>query len=188
MIAIPIALAVAGAAASAKQASDQNKAIKRSMQASRDAAAVQDGQIIDQGEVEAMKRRNEAAMIRARLRVAGAEAGTGDGGTSLMTQAAYDEALNQNLIDRNVINERRRLSSGLQADLTALRGRAVNGILAAFQGGLQGASTGLQISSAVNSFNNIPPADSGQPLGIIGGSGVRNPDINVYPAYSGAFA
>lgn len=158
-IAIPIAMLAIGAATSAAAASAKNKAIKKSMQASVEASKENTRQVTEAGQVEALKRRNEAAMIRARLRVSGAEAGVGDGTDTLLAQANYDEALNQNLLDRNVVNEQRRIASGLNADLTNLHGQSMNGILSAITGGIQGFSTGLQIQSA------LPKGDGAGSLG-----------------------
>lgn len=149
MIAVPIAMMVVGAAISAQQASERNKAIKKSQMANIAATAENQKQVADAGEVQALKRRNEAAMIRARLRVAGASAGVGDGTDALLAQANYDEALNLNILHNNVINEQRRLASGLTADLTSLQSGMVNGVLAGMQGGIQGYGTGMQISGGM---------------------------------------
>lgn len=184
--AAPIALAVVGAATSVAQAQANNRAVRRSMEAAARGAEEQSRQVVDQSEVEAMKRRNEADMIRARLRVAGADAGIGDAIGGLMSQANYDEALNREILDRNTVNQQRLIHSGLQADLAALKGRAVNAVLAGISGGLSGATTGLQISSLVRGIGNLGPS-SAKPEVIIGGSQMSNPDIPVLPAYRGAF-
>ncbi len=149
MIAIPLAMMAVGAAMSAQQASERNKAIKKAQLASIDANTENQRQVREAGDVQAMKRKNEHAMMKARLRVSGANAGVGDGVDSLLAQADYDASLNENLLQRNVINEQRRLASGLTADLTNLQSGVMNGVLSGMQGGLQGFSTGLQISSAM---------------------------------------
>lgn len=188
MAAVVGGLAVASAVASAKQAQEQNRAVRRSQDAAQHAAAVQGHQLDQQAEIEGLKRKNESQMIRARLRVANAEAGTGDGFESLYDQVGFDEALNNQILETNRVNEHRAIESGLQVNLASLASQGRNAILAAFQGGLQGAQTGLQISSLAQSVNRIDPAitpDSGDPLLRIGGSQRSDPDIPASASYIG---
>lgn len=185
--AVPAALAVAGATIGAEQARAQNAAIKRSMGSAQEAARVQSGQVNDQAAIELLKRRNEAAMIRARLRVSSAEAGTGSGFDTLLDQAGYDQALNEQILEINRVNENRAIQSGLQANLASLAAQGRNAILDAFAGGLQGLATGLQIVSlgqSLDQLGTIQP-DSGDPLLKIGASGNANPNITVLPSYIG---
>lgn len=145
---IPLAIAQAGIAGYG--AVQQNQATKRSARAAREGAAVQSEQLSDAADLERRKRETEAHLVRSRLRVIAAEAGLGFEGSfaDLERQADIDEQTNLAIIDQNLYNQRRRVASGLEADLSTLSGRLTNPLLSAFQGGLSGATTGLQIASA----------------------------------------
>lgn len=182
--ALLIGSTLASAALSAKQASDQNKAISRSMRSSRDAAAVQQKQITEQAAIEQAKNRNRAAQVRGRLRVLAAGAGTGMGGSTLalLRQADYDEAINEQIIETNARHQNERLRSGLDANLLSLESRVQNVLLSTLSGGLGGFNTGLSINGAIESFgeptNSTPPELS--PVATTGASStglLELPDI-----------
>lgn len=141
------ALTIATTAAGVAKAQQQNQAVRRSMKSASAAEAAQQDQINQQEQIELLKRRNEAEMIRGRLRVTSAEAGVGDGAALLFNQAAYDEALGNKIIGINAQNERRRVATGLQANLASIAAQSENALLAGLFGGLQGLQTGLTINS-----------------------------------------
>jgi hypothetical protein len=148
---IAIALAVASAGLGVYGAQQQNQAVRRSMQARNRQAEVQNKQIAQQAAVEKMKARNEAARIRGRIRVAGAESGAGLGGTfaQLLTQADYEDLLNESIINTNRDNAFGASLAGLQVDMSSLSAQGQSPLIAAFQGGLSGLSTGLAIEGAL---------------------------------------
>lgn len=154
--AVPVAMMVVSAAASAAAARQKDQAVKRSMRSAERAAEVQRKQISDAEAIELRKRQNEAAMIRGRLRVTGAEAGVGDGIVSLFRQSEIDDQWGQEIIRLNAENERQRVATGLQANLDNLAANGQNALLAGLMGGLGGYQTGLQIESMQTELNRKP--------------------------------
>jgi hypothetical protein len=159
MLAIPAALAVVGAAESVSAASAQNRAAHRSAVTANAAAVAKTQQIEDAAALERTKTQNQFEQIRGRLRVAGAAAGVGLGGSfdALDEQAAVDENLNKQVINTNTTNQVASVRSGLDADLTSLASHTMSTILAGFTGGVTGAETGLRVSTAVDSYNKAHP-------------------------------
>lgn len=158
-VAVPIALAVVGAALTAKQAIDQNRAINKSKDANRSATELQKKQLGDAAEVARAKREREAAYTRSRISLLSGETGLApDAYSGLFQQNQTDLGLNLGLIDQSLTNDRARADAGLAVNFADLDARKSNPLFAAFQGGLQGASTGLSISNLANSF---PAAGSG---------------------------
>jgi hypothetical protein len=169
---IPIALAVAGGAASAVSAVQQNRAVKKSMRVAEKNAKITRQQLGDAAELERRKSLQEAGRIRGRLRTSAAESGLDFTGayTALERQAAIDEATNRAIIDQNEYNQGLRIASGLEADLASLASRGQNTILSFVQGGISGASTGLAIQSGIKGLQSIEPTTA-PPVTTVGGSG-----------------
>jgi hypothetical protein len=169
---IPVALAIAGGAASTVSATQQNRAIKKSMRAAEKNAEITRKQLGDAAELERRKLLQEAGQIRGRLRTSAAESGLAFTGAyaALERQAAIDEATNRAIIDQNEYNQTLRLYSGLEADLASLASRGQNALLSLIQGGLTGASTGLAIQTGINNIE-AANANVAQPATTIGGSG-----------------
>ena len=160
-IGLSIGGALLGAAASASQASEQNRAIRRSGQSAIRSANVQYGQVREQGDVELLKRRAQAEQVIGKVRVAGAESGSVDGSfAALERQEAYNADLDRTIIKRNVKSNLERVHSGLDATLTDLGARTVNPILSAFTGGIGGLQTGLSIGTAVYGLGKLLKEES----------------------------
>lgn len=161
--AVPYIMAAAGAALAAQQAAEQNKAARRSAESATRAAAEQNKQLAQRASLERQKNINQSEQIMGRLRVSSADAGIGMGGTTsaLTEQAAYDAALNDLIIRRNTQNDMARVLSGLDAQVTSLKGSVHNPLIAGFAGGLQGYTAGRGIStglSGLGSGSSIPAA------------------------------
>lgn len=178
-LAIAASSAAAGGYATYSAAEAQNTAARRSAIAANKAATVRQAQLDDAAELEQQKRKNEAEQIRGRLRVSGAAADVGLGGSyaALAEQANVDEAINLQTIQKNRANQGALVQSGLEADLLTLQSHMTNPILQGFTGSLQGAQTGLSIAGAVNSFGvpttSTPPPPA-QSIGVnVYGSGAR---------------
>lgn len=145
-----------GAATSAVQAREQNKAIKKSAASQRQAAAIQVGQLQDAAEVERDKRIQDQRRISARLRVAAGESGLALGvGTplALQNQTQADLDTNLGILDRNLNSQIAAVNTGAQANINALDAQQINPLLATFTGGMGGASTGLSIGGAIKEYN-----------------------------------
>lgn len=152
-LAIGTALAstAATAGASAYQASQQNKALRRSEESTRRATEVQNRQLAAAAGQELEVRRREADQTRGRIRVSAGEAGIGLGGSyaAMMRQADFDLAMNQQIIRQNFMNNVNATNSGYMASMAQLSAQRRNPLLDAFTGGLQGMSTGLSIGSSL---------------------------------------
>ncbi len=152
----PVTLAIVGGTAalggfsSYEQAKSQQDYQSAVQSAQRKAVGIQNAQLSDQAALERLKSHNQANLIRSRLRVAAGESGIGFGGTyeALVRQADYDEGLNAEIINRNLMNGIKASNSQLQVGQPQL-----NPLLAAFMGGLQGGQSGLSIGNSVSGFN-----------------------------------
>lgn len=149
--AIAIGTAVAGASTSAVAAIQQNRAVKKTQEATRRANAVEQRQIRAQAEQVRRERERESARVRGLLRVRGAAAGTGDGSSFEDLILAEDTALTEDLftIDQNLVNLLARSRSGLDVDLSELASRRRNAVLDSIGGGIQGGQAGLQIGMGI---------------------------------------
>lgn len=157
------ALAIGGGALSYGQAQEQNRAARRSSSSARRAAGVSEQQVNEAAELEKLKRRRDAERIAGRIRVAAAASGFDTGSGDFITAADQNELdliTDQSIIERNASNQIARIRSGLDADLTQIRSRMVDPLVAAFGGGLQGGMTGLQIGGAVDSYNDRAKAQA----------------------------
>jgi len=157
---VPLVITAATAAGTGyvtyEQARQQNAAVKRSKASARNAAIVQARQLTQAAAIERQKRIDESERIRGRLRVASAAADVGLGAyDALDQQATVDAFENIQIVDQNLSTQTARVESGLAADLTALSNRTQNSVLAAFMGGMQGASTGLSIVSAAQQVGRV---------------------------------
>jgi len=158
------AIAGAGAGLSFLQAGEQNDQISKQQRAAQVAAAQSTGQVAKQAALEREKARQEAAQVRGRLRVAGASAGDASGGSIAQLQhiAARNAQLRLEIINSNAESSTARIGSSLDAQISALEGRALSPILAGVQGGLQGLQAGLAIQSAFGpSGQTTTPDDRG---------------------------
>ncbi len=144
------AATTAGTGASYSQAKSQQDYQTAAMDAQRKAAGIQNQQLSDQAALERNKSHNEANIIRSRLRVAAGESGIGFGGTyeALSRQADYDEYINKEIINRNLMNSIKSSNSQLQPGQPVM-----SPILAAFMGGLGGLQSGLSIGSSIQKTN-----------------------------------
>lgn len=114
--------------------------------AQRKAVGVQNAQLSDQAALERLKAHNHANRIRSTVRVAAGESGIGFSGTyeALMRQADYDEGLNAEIINRNLMNGIKASNSQLQPSQPVM-----NPLVSAFAGFLGGAQSGMQIGSGL---------------------------------------
>jgi len=151
-----IALGI-GAAVSAGTASysaiQQNQAVKKQKAEAAKVAGINAQQVRDQASVERQKTLRRSAMVRGRLRLAGAEAGLGELSSLdlLEQQNDLDTALNLGILDRNTGNARARIGSELSSEMQRLSSRYRNELLSGFEGALGGAGMGLQIGSGLKS-------------------------------------
>lgn len=151
---IAIGTAVAGAATSAQAAIQQNRAQHRAGEAAKRAAEVQRRQVREQANQERRTREREADRVRALLRVRGAAAGTGAGSSfeDLILGETLDLTQDLATIDTNTRSLFDRISSGLSANLIDLASRRRSTVIDSFSGGIQGASTGLQIGQGIKAL------------------------------------
>lgn len=150
-----IALGVGSAALGAAQASQQRSAIKRSASSAYRAADAQNTQDAAAARLEQAKRLREAQIARGRLYALAAERGVGDAGSvaALDRQISLDNSLNQQIIATNQYNQSLRVRSQYEATTAELSARAPSLFLSAFNSGLQGFQTGLQITSGLESLD-----------------------------------
>lgn len=142
-----------GAAGSAAQASSQNRAARRSAAAAREGAKVQSKQLAEAADLERRKYQRERDRIIGRLRVTAADAGGFAGAfDDLVAQAEIDTAINEAIIDRNFTHQKRRVASGLNADLATISAHTQNALLATLSGSLSGLASGLQIGVGIKDF------------------------------------
>jgi len=148
---IAIATTVIGAGLAAVQAQQQNQAIKRSIQSQRQAATIQSRQVQQQAQVRAQQRLADLHRTEGALRVAGAAAGVGVGGSygDLQTSAALGAQLDLNIIGRNTTNNEAAIQSESQARIAQLNANISSPILAGIAGGLKGYAAGSSISSGL---------------------------------------
>lgn len=146
-------LTIAGAAVSAKQAQDQNRALSRSAGSAERGQRIQSKQIREAAVLEQRKIESQAARVRGLIRVSGAARGVGISGSveSQLLQADFDERLGIDAINANQASALEFARSRLEAIGIDLSGREMNSILAGFSGGLQGLSTGLSIANTIPS-------------------------------------
>lgn len=151
----PVTLALIGGTAalggftSYTQAKSAQEYQSAQQKAQRKAVGVQNAQLSDQAAMERLKSHNEANLIRSKLRVAAGESGIGYGGTyeALVNQADYDEAINAEIINRNLMNGIASSNSRLQPSEPTM-----NPLLAGFMGMLGGAQSGMKIGSGASQF------------------------------------
>lgn len=157
---IAVSFAVIGAATSVYGATEQNKAVKKSVKKAQAAGKVQQKQLQDQADLERRKLRNEAERVRGSLRVIGAESGFEQSGSydALETQANIDEAINGIVLRKNLQNEQAAAASNLAVQLDNIVQRGQNVLLAGITGGIQGAQVGLQIGGAFGGGGEAVPA------------------------------
>lgn len=149
-VVVALALTAAGAAVSAKQAQEQNKAISRSAGSAERGQRIQSEQIRKSAVLERRKIESQAARVRGLIRVSGAARGVGISGSveSQLLQADLAERLGIDAINANRASALELARSRLEAIRIDLSGREMNSVLAGFTGGLQGLQTGLSIVSA----------------------------------------
>lgn len=148
-VAVPAALAIAGAGTSYSQAASQNGAIERSMRSSNDATARQGQQLAGQAAIEKLKNARRAHATLAALRVAATDAGSADAGsfTALANQALIDSSVNNQIIGDNQSRAYDRILSDNYARQEQLKAQTRNPLLSALTGALSGASMGMGINS-----------------------------------------
>lgn len=151
--------------ASTEAARNQNDAIKKSMESRQQAAELRQDQLAEQAAIERQKQHDRSQQILGRVRVAAAEAGVGMGGTysALAAQAEIDRGRNEQIINRNFLNNVALIQSGQQADHLALSAQMQNPVLAGLTGGLTGLQTGLSISQGIGSLGRLGSTPNPEP-------------------------
>ena len=147
-----------GAYSSYRQAEQRNDSIKRSQKSVREAAQINAQQVRDAGENERDKQRARLNRVRALIRLNAAEAGASiDDGTfaAFDRQALIDADYNRNITLRNQAGQIRSIESGGSARIAELGSNVQNALLDAFMGGVQGAGTGLSISTSAKQLDII---------------------------------
>lgn len=161
------AVGAAGTSAyAANQASRrQNRVAKAVQESTARAAEIQSRQLKAAAALEKQKQVAAAERVRGRIRVAAAAAGFEDVGSyeAFLRQSQYDTALNTTVIDQNLGNTLARVVSGRDAGLAEIGGRFTSPVLAAFNGGVDGARSGLAIASAIPSGSGDGTGGSNQP-------------------------
>lgn len=155
----PAALAIGGAQAVAGgvQASARNRGLRRAAGSARESAQSEIDQTSRAAALQKLKRRQEAAAIRGRLRVLGSSAGTGVGGSvdATFRQADLDEALSLAVIDENRRNAIVRANSRLRAQLVGLDNQRQSVAASALGAGLSGFTTGLQLAQSFEQLDQV---------------------------------
>lgn len=155
----PAALALGGAQAigGAVTTSARNRGLRRAAGSARSAAQTEIDQTARSAEIEKRKRRQEAATIRARLRVLGSAAGTGVGGSvdAVFRQADLDEALSLAVIEENRNAEIARINSGLNARLVGLDNQRQSVLGSALTAGFSGLTTGLTLATGFERLDQV---------------------------------
>lgn len=148
LVALAIGTGAAGTGTSVYSAVQQNQAIKRQSEATRQSAATQARQLQEQASVERQKRAREAQQVRGRLAALASDAGVGLNSGSqraLGQQSLYDEMASREIVNRNLRSQIAAVQSGAQANLESLSAQQQSPIISGVMGGLQGFQTGIQI-------------------------------------------
>ena len=155
-----IGLTIAGAAVSAKQAQEQNKAISRSATSAERGQRIQNEQIRKAAVLERRKIESQATRVRGLIRISGAARGVGITGSieSQLLQADLAEQLGFDAIHTNQASALESARSRLEAIAGDLGSRELNPILSAFSGGIQGLQTGLAIVSVAQQIGQVGEA------------------------------
>jgi len=174
-----------GAVTSVMGASQQNKAVKRSMMTNKKYAEMRRDSIIERRGVmqkqtlaardaESLKTMRRASEVRGRIRVAQASGGlsTGSGsGERVLTQADIDEAQNLSIINENTANKMTMMNinyknlntenmAGYEQNINAALAQGQNEMLAGLSGGMSGLSTGLSMTRAQKGGSGAIPWSS----------------------------
>lgn len=144
------------AGTSAYAAREQNKALEKAMDSEAAAAGVAQQQLAMQTGQQQEARIREANQLAARIRVARGEAGVGTGGSTaaVLRQVDTDAARDLDTLDTNYLFGVKRVRSGAAAQLDQLEAQTTNPLVAAFLGGLQGGTAGLQIAGGLEQLRN----------------------------------
>lgn len=147
-----------GTATSVAGAIQQNRAIQDSRKSQRRAASIQSQQLRESEALERSKRIRDAERIRAGIRVGAASAGFDVGGSyaALTNQADFDLATNNEIGNRNLVNNLSRVRSGLAAQNASLDSEVRNTVLASISGLTEGLASGLQIGDAIDRLAATP--------------------------------
>lgn len=136
------AVGVAGAKA-------KNDAVDRSIDSAREAASFRQSQIARRAGIESAKSISASRKTTGRIRVSGAARGVGSEGISpLILQQGIDTQAELDIIGDNLSAENESIRSQFEAQTAALAAQRLNKLLAAFQGGMSGLQTGLNIAGA----------------------------------------
>lgn len=155
-----------GVASSVSGAKSQNSAISASLASQRQAGIAQQRQVAKQAAQSRQQEVDQAQAILGRIRVMGAEGGVGM--AALERQAIFDSATNIDIIDQNEANNLAAIRSGYQASAAETASKAQNPIFDALIGGLQGLSSGLQISDGISRMAQAPAGGGGTLKGEVG--------------------
>lgn len=165
--------AAGGAILSGVGAFQQNQALNDQANGVQDAADIQIKQLGDQKNQTLEQRNIEAMQARARLLAVTADAGTGYGGTYTGLDRAIQGSLGRatKAINTNYENNVKAVQIGASNSISALDSQQQNIGLSALQGGLGGASAGLQVYSGLNQVYAPQPS-----RGYYGTGTVDNPN------------
>lgn len=150
-------LVTAGTAAtSVYSAVQQNEAVKKQKTEAARVASVNATQVRDQAAIERQKTLRRSALVRGRLRLAGAESGLGDLSSLdlLEQQNDLDTGVNLDIIDRSTGNTQARIGSELSSELQRLSSRYRNEVLSGVEGLIGGAGAGLQIGQGIRQLGS----------------------------------
>jgi len=161
---------------SINQAQQQRTSAHKARDSAKEAAAIQQAQLSAQAEQAKKNEQRKSAQIQGRIRALSAEAGVGtEGAADLLRQANYDETSAIATINQNETLQKKRIDTGLQADLTQIDSATPNLLLSSFAGILSGVQTGVQLVTAgaqVDNYFNKPVVPTGGDLPFAGRAGV----------------
>lgn len=150
-VALMAGMALAGGAASYTQAQQRNRAARRSIQSSREAASVQTRQVTAQAGQERENRIRQARLVQARALAAAGESGfstdSGDVG-AILGAIQTDTGTDLSNLATNRNNSLDYIQSQLEARIAEARGQQSNLLMSGFTGALGGLSTGLSLYNA----------------------------------------
>ena len=132
------------------QASQRNKSLRSAEDSARNAASVQQKQLVSQSETEREKAIRQARAIRGRALVSAAESGFAlDSGDidALLNAINSDAEINLNILRDNTKNSTELVQSRLAAQLAEYNGQTTSPFSSAFSGAIGGVGSGLGVAN-----------------------------------------
>jgi len=143
-----------------------NKALSKQADAANKAAQVRIDTQSRAFQIDQIKRRNRAELIRARIRLLGSSSGTGVGGSiaALDRQALLDQAFNSEIARANLRAANTETKSKLAAVLAGIDSKKRVPFADALVSGAQGFATGLSLQQGIDQRNALRDFRASQPI------------------------